>query len=34
MKGLKQSFPKSVDEYIAAQPEAVRPELEQARCRD
>ena len=29
MRGLKQSFPKSVDEYIAAQPEALRPKLEQ-----
>jgi uncharacterized protein YdhG (YjbR/CyaY superfamily) len=28
---MKQSVPKSVDEYIAAQPEAVRPKLEQVR---
>ncbi|QEE30451.1 DUF1801 domain-containing protein [Terriglobus albidus] len=28
---MKQSAPKSVDEYIAAQPEAVRPKLEQVR---
>ena len=31
MRGMKQSVPKSVDEYIAAQPEAVRPKLEQVR---
>ena len=31
MRGMKQSAPKSVDEYIAAQPEAVRPKLEQVR---
>ena len=29
---MKQSIPKSVDEYIAAQPEAVRPKLEQVRA--
>jgi uncharacterized protein YdhG (YjbR/CyaY superfamily) len=29
---LKQSIPTSVDEYIAAQPEAVRPKLEQVRA--
>jgi hypothetical protein len=28
MRGMKQSVPNSVDEYIAAQPEAVRPKLE------
>jgi uncharacterized protein YdhG (YjbR/CyaY superfamily) len=28
---MKQSVPKSVEEYIAAQPEAVRPKLEQVR---
>lgn len=28
---MKQSVPKSVDEYIATQPEAVRPKLEQLR---
>jgi hypothetical protein len=27
MRGMKQSVPKSVDEYIAAQPEAVRSKL-------
>ena len=32
MRGMKQSVPKSVDEYIAAQPEAVRPKLEQMRA--
>jgi len=31
MRG-KQSVPKSVDEYIAAQPEAMRPKLEQVRA--
>jgi uncharacterized protein YdhG (YjbR/CyaY superfamily) len=31
MRGMKQSAPKSVDEYIAAQPEALRPKLEQVR---
>jgi uncharacterized protein YdhG (YjbR/CyaY superfamily) len=31
MKGVKQSVPRSVDEYIAAQPEALRPKLEQVR---
>ena len=30
--GMKQSVPKSVDEYIAAQPEAMRPKLEQVRA--
>lgn len=29
---MKQSVPQSVDEYIAAQPEAVRPKLEQVRA--
>src|ERR1039458_6577122 len=29
---MKQSVPKSIDEYIAAQPEAVRPKLEQVRA--
>jgi uncharacterized protein YdhG (YjbR/CyaY superfamily) len=29
---MKQTAPKSVDEYIAAQPEAVRPKLEQVRA--
>src|SRR5512132_3489884 len=29
---MKQIVPKSVDEYIAAQPEAVRPKLEQVRA--
>jgi uncharacterized protein YdhG (YjbR/CyaY superfamily) len=29
---MKQSVPSSVDEYIAAQPEAVRPKLEQVRA--
>jgi uncharacterized protein YdhG (YjbR/CyaY superfamily) len=29
---MKQSVPKSVDEYIAAQPEAVRPKLELVRA--
>ena len=29
---MKQKVPKSVDEYIAAQPEAVRPKLEQVRA--
>jgi uncharacterized protein YdhG (YjbR/CyaY superfamily) len=29
---MKQSAPKSVDEYIAAQPEAVRPKLERVRA--
>jgi len=28
---VKKTAPKSVDEYIAAQPEAVRPKLEQVR---
>lgn len=28
---MKQSVPKSVDEYIAAQPESLRPKLEQVR---
>ena len=31
IRGMKQGVPKSVDEYIAAQPEAVRPKLEQVR---
>src|SRR6202142_4525506 len=29
---MKQGVPESVDEYIAAQPEAVRPKLEQVRA--
>jgi uncharacterized protein YdhG (YjbR/CyaY superfamily) len=29
---MKQNVPKSVDEYIAAQPEALRPKLEQVRA--
>jgi uncharacterized protein YdhG (YjbR/CyaY superfamily) len=29
---MKQGVPKSVDEYIAAQPEAVRPKLEKVRA--
>jgi len=29
---MKRSVPKSVDEYIAAQPEAVRPKMEQVRA--
>jgi len=29
---MKQNIPKSVDEYIAAQPELVRPKLEQVRA--
>src|SRR5215468_7771076 len=29
---MKQSVPESVDEYIAAQPDAVRPKLEQVRA--
>ncbi len=29
---MKQSVPKSVDEYIARQPEAVRPKLEKVRA--
>jgi uncharacterized protein YdhG (YjbR/CyaY superfamily) len=32
MNGVKQSVPRSVDEYIAAQPEALRPKLEQVRA--
>jgi uncharacterized protein YdhG (YjbR/CyaY superfamily) len=32
MRGMKQSVRNSVDEYIAAQPEAVRPKLEQVRA--
>jgi uncharacterized protein YdhG (YjbR/CyaY superfamily) len=31
MTGMKKGVPKSVDEYIAAQPEAMRPKLEQVR---
>jgi uncharacterized protein YdhG (YjbR/CyaY superfamily) len=31
MARVKQSAPKSVDEYLAAQPEAIRPKLEQVR---
>jgi len=29
---MKQSVPKSVDEYLAAQPEAMRPKLQQVRA--
>jgi uncharacterized protein YdhG (YjbR/CyaY superfamily) len=32
MRIMKQSVPRSVDEYIAAQPPAVRPKLEQVRA--
>jgi uncharacterized protein YdhG (YjbR/CyaY superfamily) len=32
MGGMKQSVPKSVDEYIAAQSEVLRPKLEQVRA--
>lgn len=32
MCGMKGSVPKSIDEYIAAQPEAVRPKLRQVRA--
>lgn len=32
MSGMKQGIPKTVDEYIAGQPEAVRPKLEQVRA--
>jgi uncharacterized protein YdhG (YjbR/CyaY superfamily) len=32
MTGMKKSVPKSVDEYIAAQPESMRPKLEQVRA--
>lgn len=32
MTGMKKGVPESVDEYIAAQPEAVRPKLEQVRA--
>jgi len=32
MMGMKKRAPKSVDEYIAAQPEAVRPKLERVRA--
>jgi uncharacterized protein YdhG (YjbR/CyaY superfamily) len=32
MTGMKKDVPKSVDEYIAAQPEAMRPKLEQVRA--
>jgi uncharacterized protein YdhG (YjbR/CyaY superfamily) len=32
MTGMKKGVPKSVDEYIAAQPEAMRPKLEQVRA--
>jgi uncharacterized protein YdhG (YjbR/CyaY superfamily) len=32
MTGMKKGVSKSVDEYIAAQPEAVRPKLEQVRA--
>src|SRR5690242_2634516 len=32
IRGMSASIPKSVDEYIATQPEAVRPKLEQVRA--
>jgi len=32
MRGMKPTVPKSVDEYLAAQPEAVRPKLEEVRA--
>jgi uncharacterized protein YdhG (YjbR/CyaY superfamily) len=32
IRGMKQTAPKSVDEYIAGQPEAVRPKLEEVRA--
>src|SRR5689334_16763283 len=32
MRSMKSGVPNSVDEYIAAQPEAVRPKLEQVRA--
>ena len=32
MSGIKLNVPKSVDEYIALQPEAMRPKLEQLRA--
>src|SRR5437660_8424935 len=32
MTGMKKGIPKSVDEYIAAQPEEMRPKLEQVRA--
>jgi uncharacterized protein YdhG (YjbR/CyaY superfamily) len=32
MRGMKQSVPKSVDEYIAAQSEVLRPKLQQVRA--
>jgi len=32
IRDMKKGVPKSVDEYIAAQPEAVRPKLEQVRA--
>ena len=32
MRGMKQSAPESVDEYIATQPEAVRLKLKQVRA--
>jgi uncharacterized protein YdhG (YjbR/CyaY superfamily) len=32
MGGVKRGIPNSVDEYIAGQPEAVRPKLEQVRA--
>ena len=32
MSGMKPSVPKSVDEYIAVQPDAMRPKLEQLRA--
>jgi uncharacterized protein YdhG (YjbR/CyaY superfamily) len=32
MKGMKKDAPKSVDDYMAAQPQGVRPKLEQVRA--
>jgi hypothetical protein len=32
MRRMKQNIPNSVDKYIAAQPDAVRPKLEQVRA--
>ena len=32
IRGVKKSIPKSVDEYIAAQPVAIRPKLDQVRA--
>ena len=32
MEGMKQTAPESVDEYIAGQPESIRPKLEEVRA--